>query len=1328
MNTTDGGLHFQAGIDFSIWDKDTQRLRKEIQENMKFAYEQSGLLDESFNKIAGTASGVEKALSDAGISFEKLISGNMLETLKAANLEFGKTGAELRKAAGDADKFVTGMEEGLKRVIEYQQEVLEEISSMPAGDAKIAAFEEFAATTDKIQQSTIVIQQLRDFVNDVQEEAKSVSQRFNEARDQMERMVAAGEGGSDQYKELAAEAIKLKSAQEQVNKEIQAMTKPEGLESLISGMTFLTSSIGLAQGAYSLFGAESEKLNETMLRLQSLMSVTIGLQELQKQVAAGGALRINVLSKVQALWNTQLWGSVVAARALMITLTGGLAAAIIGIIYLLDKWDDKYGDLAREQSRLNKSIADNVAEPLLAYRKLQMQWNALGNDLQAKKKFISEHKEEFSKLGTEVTGVSDAENIFQSNSRAFVDAMMLRAEAAARASIAMEDFKKSIELEREYKRKNIDKNLTARELALRTVENGPGNVAARKRLQNEAENIRQTKQNALDGLAAVAELEKKAAAISSQAGFKKVSDKGKTSTSKTKKSDPATNPVVEEILPAGSVAEIQKRLSEIDEALSKATNKDVISALKEKRIATAKELAEAEKAIMIQSFDDQLATTKKQIELRDKLLQQGFSEEQVNKLFPAIKDTSYAKFLEETAAGLRKIMSSGNGNEETATNLDKVNQALDELHAREKYMDGINNSIQKLKQNFSGSELISELEKLKRLDVNTTEDERSNRNNAVNKAIQEAVVQQEQLFNDLLKQQQSYEEASLELEKKYADARQSIRNENDRKKLEEAYNTERSALDLSFFQKTELYAKAFGNLERVATKSLKRIKSELEKYLATHQNLKPDELKVIQEQIEKIENTLGDRNPLARITIAAENYRKKLDELKKAEKEHGKSSDQYKEKLVEVKLAFGELFTAAGEAGIAFIGIAKDLGAAVGGLSDAANQALTQVQNLMEGMINAVAGYFSGNYMQMISGIIQMIGAIVELTNGDMNRVETISAWQREVDKLSLAYERLQQIIEKTAGEDSIRNQRELIKNLQQQQKILQQMRNTELQKKNEDYDKVGDYTNQIEQINYQIEELVDSFQEMITTSDFRSLSEKLADSLTEAWASGEDAVSAYGKLVDDVMRAAVQNALRIKILEPVTQQIVDQLYNAMGYGGPADNAIIKQISDYESILAKLQNDLQNTTSSTSAYLIANEMKYYQEQIAKLKAQLAANQQNGQFDGLTDEERDEIKNLGIDAMNQYTAALQQYEELFGSASEQAQGLKGDIKGITEKTAGALESQINAMRVLQAENFNVTRNSLQQLTQIEVNTRNLVQIRKDISELNAKTKNKLAGIP
>lgn len=86
-------------------------------------------------------------------------------------------------------------------------------------------------------------------------------------------------------------------------------------------------------------------------------------------------------------------------------------------------------------SKLNEdwrnSVATTAGENIAAYQRLVREYNALGDNMNAKKKFITDNQDAFHELGFSVNGVTDAENLFVRNTDAVVNALVARAKAAA---------------------------------------------------------------------------------------------------------------------------------------------------------------------------------------------------------------------------------------------------------------------------------------------------------------------------------------------------------------------------------------------------------------------------------------------------------------------------------------------------------------------------------------------------------------------------------------------------------------------------------------------------------------------------------------------------------------------------------------------------------------------------------------------------------------------------------------------------------------------------------------------------------------------------------
>lgn len=110
------------------------------------------------------------------------------------------------------------------------------------------------------------------------------------------------------------------------------------------------------------------------------------------------------------------------------------------------------GDYAKALKNSTSSYGEN----LVTLRNLQAEWNNLGGNLNKQKQFIIDNASEFKKLDVSVTDVNDAENLLVDNTKAFINAMSLRAQAAAAQKLAQEKYTEALqkEIEAENRRKN----------------------------------------------------------------------------------------------------------------------------------------------------------------------------------------------------------------------------------------------------------------------------------------------------------------------------------------------------------------------------------------------------------------------------------------------------------------------------------------------------------------------------------------------------------------------------------------------------------------------------------------------------------------------------------------------------------------------------------------------------------------------------------------------------------------------------------------------------------------------------------------------------------
>lgn len=148
--------------------------------------------------------------------------------------------------------------------------------------------------------------------------------------------------------------------------------------------------------------------------------------------------------------------------------TALVAAISLGIVFGKDIMDwvskitkgkDAALSLADAQKKVNEAFekdSGNVGEQTVRIRSLSEQWKKLGDNLEDKKRFIKENKDELDKLGVSVGNVNDAENLLAKNTEQYIQAMSLRAQAASAFKLATEAaetaIKKQVQINQEEKK------------------------------------------------------------------------------------------------------------------------------------------------------------------------------------------------------------------------------------------------------------------------------------------------------------------------------------------------------------------------------------------------------------------------------------------------------------------------------------------------------------------------------------------------------------------------------------------------------------------------------------------------------------------------------------------------------------------------------------------------------------------------------------------------------------------------------------------------------------------------------------------------------------
>lgn len=139
----------------------------------------------------------------------------------------------------------------------------------------------------------------------------------------------------------------------------------------------------------------------------------------------------------------------VGAAIKSIPVFGWILAGISALIGLYSHFSSKASEAKKAQEEFSNALVDGCYKPIGRIEELSAQWKALGDDMEAKKRFVEENQQAFNDLGVAVSGVTDAENILIANKDAFVSAQREKAKALAYTEVAAEKEKELLKLEAE---------------------------------------------------------------------------------------------------------------------------------------------------------------------------------------------------------------------------------------------------------------------------------------------------------------------------------------------------------------------------------------------------------------------------------------------------------------------------------------------------------------------------------------------------------------------------------------------------------------------------------------------------------------------------------------------------------------------------------------------------------------------------------------------------------------------------------------------------------------------------------------------------------------
>ena len=284
---------------------------------------------------------------------------------------------------------------------------------------------------------------------------------------------------NDLFRTMTQQAGEMSDSMADANQAVAAFANDTmNLEASAQALQLVAGGASLVTGAMGLLGIEDEKVQQAMLKVQSAISLVNGVTAIANVLNKDSILMLRI-KKIMMDANTastatntvaeganaaatgistvarNAWNVTVAiGKALLGDFSGLVLVAAAGLVtYALctddstdsqEKHNKAVSDAQKIEQDYSKKVSSSTGELVGKYQVLRREWLSLKTTAE-KTKWIENNQSAMDSLGLSVNNLSDAENVFVSNTSRVVAALEARAKAEAAQQALVDTYKKYYE-------------------------------------------------------------------------------------------------------------------------------------------------------------------------------------------------------------------------------------------------------------------------------------------------------------------------------------------------------------------------------------------------------------------------------------------------------------------------------------------------------------------------------------------------------------------------------------------------------------------------------------------------------------------------------------------------------------------------------------------------------------------------------------------------------------------------------------------------------------------------------------------------------------------
>lgn len=383
------------------------------------------------------------------VEIEFLMRDKLSDGLNKAGQAATSLGDKVAQSADQVKAKITEQKAVIKQVEDDLKDLEKQYGKLAPGAAQAEMKAEIVACKKVLDEEKAALMGVEKEYEQTRSTGKRLSSQLREMQDALAKMRLEGKATSPEYQKLSAEAANLADTIGDLRTQTNILANDDaGLQGVMSGVSGLAGGFTVATGVMGVFASENEDLIKIQTKVQSVMAITMGLQQVMNALNKDSAFRLVTVARAKDMLTganvrlaTALGISNGAATALMATLTLGLSLVITGLVIAWNKYSDAQAKAAAKAAEMVEIEKNGRGEMIKARVEIDNTKRSL-KDFTGTKEQEKSKVEELNRKYGETFGyyktIAEWYDVLQEKGEDYIQMLFLQAKAQSLVNKAIE--------------------------------------------------------------------------------------------------------------------------------------------------------------------------------------------------------------------------------------------------------------------------------------------------------------------------------------------------------------------------------------------------------------------------------------------------------------------------------------------------------------------------------------------------------------------------------------------------------------------------------------------------------------------------------------------------------------------------------------------------------------------------------------------------------------------------------------------------------------------------------------------------------------------------